>query len=242
MFKKILIANRGEIAVRIIRTCREMGIETVTIYSEADRDALHVQMADESICVGPAKTADSYLNMENIISATVLSGAEAIHPGFGFLSENSKFAKMCKECKIVFIGPTGEQMDQMGNKSQARKTMIKAGVPVVPGSDGLPRTCEVFKQLWGHRFSYYDKALRGGGRGIELPKMKKHLPGFFCSNGSPKCFGDPTMYIEKYIENPVILNSNSSRPAWNVIHEERDCSIQRRHQKSLKKPQSSHDP
>ena len=134
MFKKILIANRGEIAVRIIRACREMGIQTVAVYSEIDRDALHTQMADEAVCIGPAKAKDSYLNMQNILSATVLTGAEAIHPGFGFLSENSKFAQMCEECNIKFIGPDSENIDNMGNKSKAREMMIKAGVPVVPGS------------------------------------------------------------------------------------------------------------
>ncbi len=136
MFKKILIANRGEIAVRIIRACNEMGIQTVAVYSEIDKDALHTQMADEAICIGPAKSKDSYLNMQNILSATVLTGAEAIHPGFGFLSENSKFAQMCEECNIKYIGPDSENIDNMGNKLKAREIMINAGVPVVPGSDG----------------------------------------------------------------------------------------------------------
>ena len=142
MFNKILIANRGEIAVRIIRACREMGIETVAVYSEADRDALHTQLADEAICIGPASPKESYLNIQNIISATVLSGAQAIHPGFGFLSENSKFASICEECNITFIGPTPECIDNMGNKSNARDIMGKAGVPIVPGSDGAIKTNE----------------------------------------------------------------------------------------------------
>jgi acetyl-CoA carboxylase, biotin carboxylase subunit len=132
VFSKILIANRGEIAVRIIRACREMGIQTVAVYSEADREALHVQMADEAVCIGPASPKDSYLNVQNIISATVLSGAQAIHPGFGFLSENSKFARICRECNITFIGPSPECIDSMGNKSNAREIMAKSGVPVVP--------------------------------------------------------------------------------------------------------------
>ena len=168
MFKKILIANRGEIAVRIIRTCREMNIETVAIYSEGDKDALHVQMADQAICVGPVKSKDSYLNMENIISATILSGAEAIHPGFGFLSENSTFAKMCRECNIAFIGPSGEQIDQMGNKSQARKTMMKANVPVVPGSEGAVYELEqglILAEEIGYPIMIKASS-GGGGRGV----------------------------------------------------------------------------
>ena len=134
MFQKILIANRGEIAVRIIRACREMGIKTVAVYSEADREALHTQLADEAICIGPASSLESYLNMEQILSATIAAGADAIHPGFGFLSENSKFAKMCQKCRISFIGPSAEIISRMGNKSEARKTMMRAGVPVVPGT------------------------------------------------------------------------------------------------------------
>ena len=136
MFKKILIANRGEIAVRIIRACRELGILTVAVYSEIDKDALHVQLADEAVCIGPWNSRESYLNIQNILSACVLTGAEAIHPGFGFLSENSRFVEMCEKCNITFIGPTAEMMDKMGNKSQARKTMKEAGVSIIPGSDG----------------------------------------------------------------------------------------------------------
>ena len=134
MIEKILIANRGEIAVRIIRACREMGIRTVAVYSEADRDALHTQLADEAVCIGPAPSTDSYLNMQNIISATLVSGADAIHPGFGFLSENSRFARLCEQCNIVYIGPPSDVISRLGNKSEARNTMIKAGVPVIPGS------------------------------------------------------------------------------------------------------------
>ena len=137
MIKKVLIANRGEIAVRIIRACREMGIETVAVYSEADRDALHTQLADEAVCIGPAPSSESYLSMENIISATIVTGADAIHPGFGFLSENSTFAAMCEECNIKFIGPAPSVIDALGNKSNAREMMIRAGVPVIPGSDGV---------------------------------------------------------------------------------------------------------
>ena len=134
MIKKVLIANRGEIAVRIIRACREMGIETVAVYSEADREALHTQLADEAVCIGPASSAESYLNMERIISATIISGADAVHPGFGFLSENSQFARLCEQCQITFIGPDADTIERLGNKSQARNTMIQASVPVIPGS------------------------------------------------------------------------------------------------------------
>lgn len=152
MFQKILIANRGEIAVRIIRACKEMEIETVAVYSEADREAMHVLLADESVCIGPDKSKDSYLNMQNIISATVLTGATAIHPGFGFLSENSSFARMCNDCNITFIGPDADTIDLLGSKSKARETMEKAGIPVVPGSDGEIETikggCHTCQRYW----------------------------------------------------------------------------------------------
>jgi acetyl-CoA carboxylase biotin carboxylase subunit len=157
MFSKVLIANRGEIAVRIIRACREMGIRTVAVYSEADKDALHTQLADESVCIGKAQALDSYLNMERILSATVASGAEAIHPGFGFLSENSKFAELCDKCNITFIGPSAEVIEKTGNKQEARNTMIKAGVPVIPG-----RTCNGCRKgkrdCRFNRVSCYDKS------------------------------------------------------------------------------------
>lgn len=244
MFKKILIANRGEIAVRIIRTCREMGIETVAIYSEADHNALHVQMADEAICVGPAKTIDSYLNIENIISATVLSGAEAIHPGFGFLSENSKFAKMCRECNIIFIGPKGEHMDQMGNKSQARETMIKAGVPVVPGSNGAIESAkEGFQIAKEIGFPVMIKAsLGGGGKGMRIAQNEKEFMKVFslAQKEAQSFFGNSTMYVEKYIENPRHIEFQILADQYgNVIHlGERDCSIQRRHQKVMEETPS----
>ncbi|NMA85448.1 MAG: acetyl-CoA carboxylase biotin carboxylase subunit [Epulopiscium sp.] len=244
MFKKILIANRGEIAVRIIRTCREMNIETVAIYSEGDKEALHVQMADEAICVGPAKTKDSYLNMENIISATILSGAEAIHPGFGFLSENSKFAKMCQECNIVFIGPLAEQIDLMGNKSQARKTMIKANVPVVPGSEGA--VCDVEEGLILAKkigFPIMIKASSGGGgRGMRVATNEEEFKKSFriAQNESQNAFGDSTMYLERFIENPRHIEFQILADQYgHVIHlGERDCSIQRRHQKIIEETPS----
>ena len=164
-FNKILIANRGEIAIRIMRACKEMGIRTVAVYSSADTDSMHVRYADEAICIGPARARDSYLNMQNIISATVLSGAEAIHPGFGFLSENSEFAGMCKECNITFIGPDSESIEKMGNKSRAREIMTEAGVPVVPGSDGAIETVEQGLSL-AQKIGYpvLIKASAGGGK------------------------------------------------------------------------------
>ena len=156
MFHKILIANRGEIAVRIIRACREMGIKTVAVYSEADKDALHAQLADEAVCIGPAPASESYLNMERILSATVATKAEAIHPGFGFLSENSKFVRMCEKCNVVFIGPSADVIDKMGNKSQARKTMQEAGVPVVPGTRAGLYCKRSFRRSKKNRISDYD--------------------------------------------------------------------------------------
>lgn len=239
MFSKILIANRGEIAVRIIRACREMGIETVAIYSEIDIDSLHVSLADEAVCVGPAKPQESYLNMENIISATVLSGAQAIHPGFGFLSENSKFAQMCKDCNIVFIGPEVEAIENMGNKSKAREIMMKSGVPVIPGTEGSVETLDEALDA-AEKIGYpvmVKASAGGGGRGIRIVKDSEELKkAFEAAKGEARIsFGDDTMYIEKFIENPrhvefQILGDNYG----NIIHlNERDCSIQRKNQKVL---------
>ena len=239
MFKKILIANRGEIAVRIIRACREMGIQTVAVYSEADKDCLHTLLADEAICIGPAVSGQSYLNMERILAATVAMKADAIHPGFGFLSENAKFAKLCAECNITFIGPSAEIISKMGNKSEARKTMMEAGVPVVPGSkepvhtaqDGL----EMAKTIG---FPVMIKASSGGGgKGMRISRSAEDFTELFnaAQMESVKGFSDDTMYIEKYIEKPrhvefqIMADKHGS-----VVHlGERDCSIQRRHQKVL---------
>ena len=239
MFSKILIANRGEIAVRVIRACRELGIHTVAIYSEIDKEALHVNMADEAVCVGPAKPQESYLNMENIISATVLTGAQAIHPGFGFLSENSKFAQMCKDCNITFIGPDIETMESMGNKSKAREIMIEAGVPVIPGTKGSVDTIEMaLEQAKVIGYPVMIKAAAGGGgRGIRIVRNEDELKrAFETAKGEARvAFGDDTMYMEKFIEGPrhvefQILGDNFG----NIIHlGERDCSIQRRNQKVL---------
>lgn len=239
MFSKVLIANRGEIAVRIIRACREMGIRTVAVYSEADKDALHTQLADESVCIGKAQALDSYLNMERILSATVASGAEAIHPGFGFLSENSKFAELCDKCNITFIGPSAEVIEKTGNKQEARNTMIKAGVPVIPGTKEPVMDAGRGKEI-AASIGYpvmIKAALGGGGKGMRAVYDEKDFEKEF-NNAQREAingFADGTMYIEKYIENPrhiefQILADNYG----NVIHlGERDCSIQRNHQKMI---------
>lgn len=239
MFNKILIANRGEIAVRIIRACREMGIQTVAVYSEADRDCLHTLLADEAICIGPAPSTQSYLNMERILSATVAMKADAIHPGFGFLSENARFAELCSKCNITFIGPSAEIINRMGNKSEARKTMIEAGVPVVPGSKEAVYTAEdglaMAKEIG---FPVMIKASSGGGgKGMRISRSEEDFTEFFnaAQLESVKGFSDDTMYIEKYIEKPRHLEFQIMADKFgNVIHlGERDCSIQRRHQKVL---------
>lgn len=244
MFKKILIANRGEIAVRIIRACREMGIETVAVYSEADRNALHTEMADEAICIGPARARDSYLNMQNIISATVLSGAEAIHPGFGFLSENSEFAEMCKACNIAFIGPDPESIEKMGNKSRAREIMMEAGVPVVPGSDGAIASIEAGIEL-ADKIGYpvlIKASAGGGGRGIRIVKSSEEFAKAFetAKSEAKSAFGDDTMYVEKFVENPRHIEFQILADSFgNTIYlGERDCSIQRRNQKVIEEAPS----
>jgi len=239
MFKKILIANRGEIAVRIIRACREMGIQTVAVYSEADRDAIHTDLADEAVCIGSPKPKDSYLNEKNIISAAVLTGAEAIHPGFGFLSENSKFAEMCKECNIVFIGPDAEVINKMGNKSNARKIMANAGVPIIRGSEGVVKD-EIDGLKIADDIGYpvmIKASAGGGGRGIRIVRNREDFINEFRTAKSEAkiAFGDDDMYIEKFVENPrhvefQILSDNYGNT---VYLGERDCSIQRRNQKIL---------
>ena len=239
MFNKILIANRGEIAVRIIRACREMGIRTVAVYSEADKDCLHTLLADEAICIGPAPSSQSYLNMERILSATVAMKADAIHPGFGFLSENARFAKLCQQCNITFIGPSAEIINRMGNKSEARNTMRQAGVPVVPGSkepvytaeDGLAMAKEI-------GFPVMIKASSGGGgKGMRISRSEEDFTEHFnaAQLESVKGFSDDTMYIEKYIEKPRHVEFQIMGDKFgHVVHlGERDCSIQRRHQKVM---------
>lgn len=244
MFDKILIANRGEIAVRIIRACREMGISTVAVYSEADKDALHTQLADEAVCIGPAKSKDSYLKMLNIISAAYLKGAKAIHPGFGFLSENSIFAAMCKECNIKFIGPEPETIDLMGNKANARKLMIDAGVPVTPGSDGVVKTYEDAKKI-ADNFGYpiiIKASSGGGGKGIRIVREEKDLESSYeaAKSEAKISFGDDSVYIEKVIENARHIEVQVIADEYgNVVHlGERDCSLQRRNQKILEEAPS----
>lgn len=245
MFKKILIANRGEIAVRVIRACREMGILTVAVFSEADSEALHTQLADEAVCIGPATAKDSYLNMEAIISAAILTKAEAIHPGFGFLSENSKFAHMCSTCGIEFIGPSGDMIDRMGNKSEARKTMIEAGVPVVPGSKQAVLTVEEGMAL-ARNIGYPVMAKAsagGGGKGMRIIEKEEDFVKTFAAaqREAENAFGDGTMYLERYIQSPRHIEFQLLADKYgNVVHlYERDCSIQRRHQKVLEESPSA---
>lgn len=239
MFGKILIANRGEIAVRIIRACRELGIQTVAVYSEADRDALHTQLADEAICIGPAAPKDSYLNMERILSATIASKAQAIHPGFGFLSENSKFVEMCQQCNVTFIGPSAELIQKMGNKSEAKNTMRKAGVPVVPGTKepvyDPESALEAAREIG---FPVMIKASSGGGgKGMRIAESEAEFLEHFqmAQQESVNAFGDNTMYLERYVRKPRHVEVQIMADKFgNVVHlGERDCSIQRRHQKMI---------
>ena len=244
MFQKVLIANRGEIAVRIIRACKQMGIETVAIYSEADKESLHVQIADESVCVGGVRSNESYLNMENIISAAINTRAEAIHPGFGFLSENSEFSDLCKSCGITFIGPSGEVIDKMGNKSKAREIMIAAGVPVVPGSDGKVNNITQAKEVAIKiGFPVLIKASAGGGgRGMRVASTVSEFNTAYETAKSEAriAFGDDTMYLEKFVINPKHIEFQILADKYgNVVHlGERDCSIQRRNQKVVEEAPS----
>lgn len=244
MFNKILIANRGEIAIRIMRACRELGIKTVAVYSEADKSALHAQIADESVCIGPAASKDSYLNTKAIIAACEITHAEAIHPGFGFLSENADFARLCEKCGIVFIGPNGDIMDAMGDKASAKQTMKNAGVPVIPGSDGVVPTLEKAYELC--REIGYPVMLKasagGGGRGIRLVNEESELEGNFLSASKEALdyFGNGDIYIEKFVVNPRHIEFQLLADNYgNVVHlGERDCSLQRRNQKVLEESPS----
>ena len=245
MIEKVLIANRGEIAVRIIRACREMGIETVAVYSEADKEALHTQLADEAICIGPAPSTESYLSMERIISATLVSGADAIHPGFGFLSENSKFAELCEKCGIIFIGPDSGVIASLGNKSVARNTMENAGVPVIPGSKEPVLDVETGAEI-AHEIGYpviVKAALGGGGKGMRVAYSPEEFEKSFLTaqQESAKAFGDGTMYIEHYVQHPRHIEFQILADKYgNVIHlGERDCSIQRNHQKMIEESPSA---
>lgn len=245
MFHKVLIANRGEIAVRIIRACKELGIKTVAVYSQADIHSLHVKMADESVCIGPAPSALSYLNINAIISAAELTDSEAIHPGYGFLSENAKFAEVCEKCGITFIGPTAESMRIMGDKISARQAVIKQGVPILPGTkEGVHSVEEAVKVAKEIGFPVIIKATAGGGgRGMKIVHSQATLPNAFATARAEaqSGFGNPEVYIERYCEKPrhveiQILGDKHG----NVIHlGERDCSIQRRHQKLIEEAPST---
>ncbi len=244
MLKKVLIANRGEIAVRIIRACREMGIRTVAIYSEADKDALNVSLADEAICVGPAPSSKSYLNMKAILEAACLTGADSIHPGFGFLSENSTFAKICEEMGIKFIGPDYRLIELLGNKSKAKETMKNAGVPVVPGSNGLIKSKEEAISL-AEEIKYpvmLKASAGGGGRGIRVAYNKDQLEKEYdlVKQEAKISFNDDSLYLEKFVENPRHVEIQVlADELGNCIHlGERDCSVQRRNQKVLEETPS----
>ena len=244
MLQKILIANRGEIAVRIIRACREMGIRTVAVYSEADKNSLHKTLADEAVCIGPAASSKSYLNMKSILEAACLTGADSIHPGFGFLSENASFAKICNDMGIKFIGPSGELINLLGNKSKAKETMKKAGVPVVPGSEGLIKNKEEAIEL-AEKIKYpviLKASAGGGGRGIRIAYSKEELEKSYdiVKQEAKISFGDDSIYLEKFIENPRHVEIQIlADEHGNCIHlGERDCSIQRRNQKIIEETPS----
>ncbi|XVY16080.1 acetyl-CoA carboxylase biotin carboxylase subunit [Bacillus subtilis] len=244
MIKKLLIANRGEIAVRIIRACRELGIETVAVYSEADKDALHVQMADEAFCIGPKASKDSYLNVTNIVSVAKLTGTDAIHPGYGFLAENADFAELCEEVNVTFVGPSADAISKMGTKDVARETMKQAGVPIVPGSQGIIENAEEAVSI-ANEIGYpviIKATAGGGGKGIRVARTEEELINGIkiTQQEAATAFGNPGVYIEKYIEDfrhveIQVLADNYG----NTIHlGERDCSIQRRLQKLLEESPS----
>ena len=245
MIQKLLIANRGEIAVRIIRACREMGIESVAVYSEADQESLHTQLADEAVCIGPSASSESYLNMESIISAAMVTGADAIHPGFGFLSENAKFAQLCEQCGITFVGPNSSVIQCLGNKQEARNTMTRAGVPVIPGTDESVLDVETgLKEAERIGYPVIIKAtLGGGGKGMRVAYSENEFTKAFqtAQKEAKMAFADETMYIEHFVEHPrhiefqILADSKG-----NVIHlGERDCSIQRNHQKMIEESPSA---
>src|SRR6516162_7931237 len=237
MFQRILVANRGEIALRVIRACRDLGIEVVAVYSEADRGAPYLSLADESICIGPAAAADSYLKIDRLISAAEIANVEAIHPGYGFLSENAHFAEVCRQCNIEFIGPPHEAMQLLGNKNEARKLAQKAGVPVVPGSEGLVETdAEALKLAHAIGFPVLIKAAAGGGgRGMRVARNDISLQAGLkaAAQEAEKAFKDGSVYLEKYLEQPrhVEIQVLADHHGNSVHLWERDCSLQRRHQK-----------
>ena len=244
MFNKILIANRGEIAVRIIRACRNIGIRSVAVYSKEDAKSMHVQLADQRICIGEGPARNSYLNMDRIISAAKNMGADAIHPGFGFLSENSEFVRKCEENGITFIGPTADVIDKMGNKSQARKTMMEAGVPVVPGTKEPVYDAEVAKEL-AKEIGYpvmIKASSGGGGKGMRVARNEEEFEFQFnmAQRESANAFGDDTMYMERYVENPrhVEIQIMADEHGNVVALGDRDCSVQRNHQKLIEESPS----
>ena len=245
MINKVLIANRGEIAVRVIRACKEMNIKTVAIYSEVDKDALHVRLADEAVCVGPAKSADSYLNVKNILEAACLTGADSIHPGFGFLAENARFAKMCEECNLKFIGPSYETIELMGNKINSKKLMRENNVPVIEGSkDKLNSYKEAEKLADTIGYPVILKASAGGGgKGIRIVFKKEDLKDMLSlvQQEAKNAFGDDTIYMEKYIQNPRHVEIQILSDMYNncVYLGERDCSVQRNNQKILEEAPST---
>lgn len=245
MFKKVLIANRGEIALRVIRACRELDIQTVAVFSEGDREAMHVKAADEAVCIGPVASAKSYLNIPNIISAAELTGVDAIHPGYGFLSENARFAEICESCGIAFIGPSPQAIETMGDKAKARKTMIEAGVPVVPGSKEIIKdeeTAAAIAEDIGYPVLIKASA-GGGGKGMRIAQNSKELISSIqaAQNEAQAAFGNSEVYLEKYVEEPRHIEFQILGDKYgNVVHlGERDCSLQRRHQKLLEEAPSS---
>ena len=244
MFEKVLIANRGEIAVRIIRACRELGIRCVAVYSTADKNSLHAQIADEAVCIGPANTKDSYLNSKALLAACEITGSDAVHPGFGFLSENADFARQCNKCGITFIGPSPESIEMLGDKATAKETMKKAGIPVIPGSDGAVKNIEDARQI-AEEIGYpvlVKASAGGGGRGIRLVEKESELEAQITAakQESQSFFGDDGVYLEKFIINPrhVEIQIVADKHG-NVVHlGERDCSMQRRNQKVLEESPS----
>lgn len=244
MIRKLLIANRGEIAVRIIRACRELGIETVAVYSEADADSLHSELADEAVCIGPGPSTDSYLNMERIMSAAMVTGADAIHPGYGFLSENARFAQICERCNVTFVGPPSHVIFSLGNKQAARNTMVAAGVPVIPGTDS-PVTDVTEGLALAAKIGYpviVKAVLGGGGKGMRTAFSEEEFEKAFLTaqKEAQAAFGDNQMYIEHFVEHPRHIEFQILADGMgNVIHlGERDCSIQRKHQKMIEESPS----
>ena len=244
MFQKVLIANRGEIAVRIIRACRELGVRCVAVYSTADRNALHAQIADEAVCIGSAPTKDSYLNMNAIISAALITHSDAIHPGFGFLSENAEFAKLCEKFGLEFIGPSYKSIEMLGDKAEAKRTMSNAGVPVIPGSDGAVKSLDEAKKI-AEKAGYpvlVKASAGGGGRGIRRVDSPDELETQMtvAQQEAKNFFGDDSVYIEKFLINPhhVEIQIMADKFGNTIYLGERDCSMQRRNQKVLEESPS----